>query len=71
MSAQNIIKVTCSSPVNIAVVKYWGKRNEELILPLNSSLSVTLNQDNLKSTTTVLLDPNLNEDELWLNGQYL
>uniref|UniRef100_A0A8C7WTB2 Diphosphomevalonate decarboxylase-like N-terminal domain-containing protein n=1 Tax=Oryzias sinensis TaxID=183150 RepID=A0A8C7WTB2_9TELE len=33
--------VTCTAPVNIAVIKYWGKRNEELILPINSSLSVT------------------------------
>ncbi len=36
---------------NIAVVKYWGKRDEDLILPANSSLSMTV--DGLSATTTV------------------
>lgn len=27
---------------NIALIKYWGKKNEELILPMNNSLSLTL-----------------------------
>lgn len=30
------------APINIAVCKYWGKRNEEINLPYNSSLSVAL-----------------------------
>jgi len=30
------------APVNIALCKYWGKRDAELNLPRNSSLSVTL-----------------------------
>ncbi|XP_075879276.1 diphosphomevalonate decarboxylase [Nelusetta ayraudi] len=61
--------VTCTAPVNIAVVKYWGKRNEELILPINSSLSVTLHQDQLKTTTTVATSRSFQEDRIWLNGK--
>ena len=30
------------APVNIALTKYWGKRNAELNLPHNSSLSISL-----------------------------
>lgn len=60
---------TCTAPVNIAVVKYWGKRNEELILPINSSLSVTLHQDQLKTTTTVATSRSFEEDRIWLNGK--
>lgn len=61
--------VTCTAPVNIAVIKYWGKRNEELILPINSSLSVTLHQDQLKTTTTVATSRSFEEDRIWLNGR--
>lgn len=61
--------VTCTAPVNIAVVKYWGKRNEDLILPINSSLSVTLDQDQLKTTTTVASCRSFQEDRIWLNGK--
>ncbi|CAF99534.1 unnamed protein product, partial [Tetraodon nigroviridis] len=61
--------LTCTAPVNIAVIKYWGKRNEELILPINSSLSVTLHQDQLKTTTTVVTSKSFEEDRIWLNGK--
>ncbi|XP_053255961.1 diphosphomevalonate decarboxylase [Podarcis raffonei] len=61
--------VTCTAPVNIAVIKYWGKRDEELILPINSSLSVTLHQDQLKTTTTAAISRDFTEDCLWLNGK--
>lgn len=32
------------APANIALAKYWGKRNSELNLPMNSSLSISLDQ---------------------------
>ncbi|KAJ6657193.1 hypothetical protein lerEdw1_002782 [Lerista edwardsae] len=64
-----LARVTCTAPVNIAVIKYWGKRDEELILPINSSLSVTLHQDQLKATTTAAASRDFKEDRLWLNGK--
>ena len=50
------------------LIRYWGKRDTKLILPTNSSLSVTLNQDHLRSTTTSRADPSFEKDRLWLNG---
>jgi diphosphomevalonate decarboxylase len=54
--------------VNIAVIKYWGKRNVERILPTNSSLSVTISQDHLSAKTTARADAAFAADTLWLNG---
>ncbi|KAM5296037.1 diphosphomevalonate decarboxylase [Glossophaga mutica] len=68
-SEESLVEVTCTAPVNIAVIKYWGKRDEELILPINSSLSVTLHQDQLKTTTTAVISKDFTEDQIWLNGQ--
>ena len=52
---------------NIALIKYWGKRDEQLILPMNSSLSLTL--DAYYTETSVHFDPNLKNDLFFLNGQ--
>jgi diphosphomevalonate decarboxylase len=60
-------EVTCSAPVNIAVIKYWGKRDTMLILPTNSSLSVTLSQNHLKTITTIRAGKD-HIDRIYLNG---
>lgn len=55
--------------VNIALIKYWGKRNEQLILPYTSSLSLTLSD--LYATTIVHFDESLSADFVTLDGSEL
>lgn len=51
---------------NIALIKYWGKRNELLFLPLTSSLSLTL--DAFYTDTTIEFNPEFEADIFILNG---
>ncbi|KAG8189626.1 hypothetical protein JTE90_009557 [Oedothorax gibbosus] len=60
---------TAVAPVNIAVIKYWGKRDESLILPVNDSVSVTLSKNEMCAKTTVAYSKHFEEDRLWLNGK--
>lgn len=50
-------------------LKYWGKRDKDLNLPTNSSISVTLAQDDLRTLTSVCTGPELTDDKLVLNGK--
>ncbi len=52
---------------NIALVKYWGKRDRALNLPATGSLSLTLSS--LRTTTRVTFDETLDRDEMDLDGQ--
>ena len=52
---------------NIALVKYWGKRDSALNLPAAGSLSLTLAA--LSTTTSVEFDHNLDDDALSLDGE--
>eukprot|EP00736_Rhodelphis_marinus_P014318 Rmarinus@m.20945 len=61
--------VTVTAPANIALVKYWGKRDETLVLPVNSSISITLDPDLMCSKTTVTVSTELQKHEVWLNGR--
>lgn len=56
---------TAFAPANIALCKYWGKRNDELNLPITSSLSISLGT--LGTTTRVCLAGSPS-DEVVLNG---
>lgn len=59
-------KATAVAHANIAFIKYWGNADEALRLPANPSLSMNL--DGLYTETTVVLDENLTQDTLELNG---
>ncbi|MCH7902334.1 diphosphomevalonate decarboxylase [archaeon] len=61
------MKATAKANSNIALVKYWGKRDEKLILPQNSSISMTL--DKLHTITTVEFNGKLKKDELKIDGK--
>ncbi|OLL22907.1 Diphosphomevalonate decarboxylase [Neolecta irregularis DAH-3] len=63
-----IYQASVTAPVNIAVIKYWGKRCTKLNLPTNSSLSVALSQENLRTLTTASCSEQFDKDILWLNG---
>lgn len=52
---------------NIALIKYWGKQDKALFLPMNSSLSLTL--DAFYTDTKVTLLAAGEKDAFFLNGQ--
>jgi diphosphomevalonate decarboxylase len=61
------VKATARAHPNIALVKYWGKRDERLILPHQSSVSVTLGP--LSVTTTVEFSTSGGADTVEINGR--
>src|SRR6187551_1121385 len=56
------------APTNIALCKYWGKRDTELNLPITSSLSITLPD---KGAMTTLAFNEGAVDTVVLNGKEL
>ncbi len=60
---------TAEGSPNMAYIKYWGKRDEKLILPWNSSLSMTLSRDVLHTTTSIMFSERLKEDAIYIDGK--
>ncbi|OLS03616.1 diphosphomevalonate decarboxylase [Tissierella creatinophila] len=60
------MKAKARAHANIALIKYWGKSDENLSLPMNSSLSLTL--DAFYTETEVEFTNSINEDVFFLNG---
>lgn len=60
-------RITARACANIALVKYWGKRDSVRNLPAAGSLSLTLSA--LVTETSVEWDGALERDELVLNGK--
>ena len=61
------MKASAVSHANIALVKYWGKRNKELMLPMNGSISMTTSD--FKAHTTVEFSQDLPRDVLIVSGK--
>ncbi len=61
-----IRKARAKAHSNIALIKYWGKKDDKLKLPMNSSLSMTL--DCFYTITEVEFNPDLEEDVFYLNN---
>jgi diphosphomevalonate decarboxylase len=59
-------RVTAISCANIAFIKYWGRKDHLLRLPLNSSISMNL--DGATTTTTVVFYPALETDQITIEG---
>ncbi|MRN07659.1 diphosphomevalonate decarboxylase [Lactobacillus sp. 0.1XD8-4] len=60
---------TAKAHTNIALVKYWGKKDPKLILPQTDSLSLTLNE--FYTTTTVNFKSELDADRVSIDGQLI
>lgn len=60
---------TARAHTNIALLKYWGKADAQLILPTTTSISLTLNE--FYTETTVEFDEQLPHDQIILNGRVL
>lgn len=60
-------KTTIRASSDIALVKYWGKKDEILRLPENGSISLILS--GLDTVTTVEFDEKLAQDEVIIQGE--
>jgi diphosphomevalonate decarboxylase len=58
---------TARAHPNIALIKYWGKRDSALNLPAVGSISITLSS--LHTDMRISLDPGLESDQLWFNNE--
>jgi len=56
------MKATAKAPANIAFIKYWGKKDENLRLPYNPSISMNLSA--CVTITTVDFAPDLERDSV-------
>ncbi|MCB9813448.1 MAG: diphosphomevalonate decarboxylase [Pseudomonadales bacterium] len=62
-------KATVKASSDIALVKYWGKKDKILRLPENGSISIKL--DGLDTTTTVKFSGDYSKDEFMISGKVI
>lgn len=63
----SILKATSKAHSNIALIKYWGKRDSVLNLPAVGSISITLRE--MFTVTTVTFDKERKNDRLVINDR--
>ncbi|MBP9691051.1 diphosphomevalonate decarboxylase [Candidatus Woesebacteria bacterium] len=49
-----MLKITVTAPANIAFIKYWGRADHNLFLPLNNSISMTMSGCMTKTTCEIV-----------------
>lgn len=57
------------APANVALCKYWGKRDEELNLPMTNSLSISLGQRGTSTSIQHNFDLTCNKDIYIVNDE--
>lgn len=60
-------KATAVAHSNLAFVKYWGKRDASMNIPLNNSISMNLSAASTR--TTITFDRDFQQDRVLLEGQ--
>lgn len=60
-------EITARAHTNIALVKYWGKKDDNLIIPQTDSISLTL--ADFYTDTTVAFDDQLSADSLKIDNK--
>ena len=62
-------RATARACSNIAFIKYWGKDDYDLNLPMNDSVSMCLSE--AYTTTTVIWEEDRQGDEIWMDGELI
>jgi len=61
------MKATAIAHPNVALIKYWGRKDEKFRLPANGSISINLSA--MTTTTTVEFSKEFKTDEIQINGE--
>ncbi len=61
------LQASAIAPANIAFIKYWGRKDAQLRLPANDSISMNLG--GIETKTSVKFSPDLQQDTLTINGE--
>jgi diphosphomevalonate decarboxylase len=64
-----VLKSKAVAAPNIALVKYWGKKDDLYKIPLNDSISITLDEKVLTTTTEITIFDKKGSDVVYLNGK--